>query len=121
MLSKLFTILSNICERSFASPRGTLSSKRIGGAILLTFAILEIFIIVMTWALFSFAILLLITRNPANINLVNLKMFIPIEIIYAIISQFVVGAVILGYTLKENDYKVIKKIIDKKTKKELLN
>lgn len=77
--------LCNICNRAFSSPRGTLSSKRIGGAILLTSAIFKGFVVIAAWIFF--------------------KNKIPSEIIQIIDAELMAGTAALGSTIFEKKFK----------------
>jgi ABC-type phosphate transport system permease subunit len=82
----MFQAICQICNRAFASPKGkTLSSKRIGGAILLTSAILKGFIVLAVWII--------------------LRIAIPQEIVQIIDAELIAGTTALGATIFEKRFK----------------
>jgi NADH:ubiquinone oxidoreductase subunit 4 (subunit M) len=79
------TGFGRVCNRIFASQRGSLSSKRIGGAILLISAIVKGFIIIAIWVLY--------------------KMDVPGAITQIIDAELIAGTTALGSTIFEKKYK----------------
>ena len=77
--------LCNICNRAFSSPRGTLSSKRIAGAILLTSAIAKGFVVIGAWMFY--------------------KNEVPSAIIQIIDAELMAGTAALGSTIFEKKFK----------------
>ena len=99
--------ISQICDRAFASPRaGTLSSKRIGAAFLITSAIIKGFLVIGAWIAFQVAALVIARHNP-QIGNQNLSLNIPIEIVWLILSELFFGSLLLGLTLAEKSFKVL--------------
>lgn len=80
--------LCSICNRAFSSPRGTLSSKRIGAAVLLSSAIFKGFLVIAAWIFF--------------------KNKIPPEIIQIIDAELMAGTAALGSTIFEKKFKTDK-------------
>ena len=81
----MLRLVCTVCNRAFSSPRGTLSSKRIAGAILLTSAILKGFIVITAWILH--------------------KNEIPATIIQIIDAELMAGTAALGSTIFEKKFK----------------
>lgn len=81
----MFEFICQVCNRAFSSTRGTLSSKRIGGAILLTSAIFKGFIVIGVW--------------------IYLKLEIPAAIVQIIDAELIAGAAALGSTIFEKKFK----------------
>lgn len=77
--------LCNICNRAFSSPRGTLSSKRIGGAILLTSAIAKGFVVIGAWIFY--------------------KIEVPSAIVHIIDAELMAGITALTSTVFEKKFK----------------
>ena len=85
----MLKLICQICNRAFSSPRGTLSSKRIGGAVLLTSAITKGFIVIVAWIFY--------------------KNEVPSAIIQIINAELLAGTTALGLTLGETKFKTIEK------------
>lgn len=81
----MFKILAAICNRAFSSPRGMLSSKRIGGAILLSSAIFKGFIVIAFWMYY--------------------RSDIPLTIVQIIEAELMAGTATIGSTIFEKKFK----------------
>lgn len=88
-IHQVFKSICQICNRAFSSPRGTLSSKRIGGAVLLSSAIFKGFIVIAAWIFY--------------------KNDVPSEIIQIISAELLAGTTALGLTLGETKFKTFEK------------